>query len=485
MKKGIWSLLLVLFWPVQTAFAVPDQITYSGRLEASNGLPYDGEVDVIAHLYDTLSGGAPLITQELGTVLVESGLFRITLSDSAIADIIAAHNDLWIEFEIDGEAMAPRQRLTSVPFAAKSRDTERVGGVLANQFVKKTDPIANAALPTDGLAQISNGSMFNEFGNVTSAYAGAAKNIMDAPDPAVTLTFTTSETGNSYLTSLTLYTQYSLTFGSFIQMVLTPPATSGLGAITLVNDSVKINPGSYAQSWTPGNTPALAGLLGKKVAGTWTLSIIDTTDDAAPGTAVGQLQGFSINYDVVRSNHIGLDGKLDVSGDLTVGGHGTIGGNLVVGGNTTTTGIAVSKPIHFDGWCTSHGGSDGTLIPYCLDAKLGDPPAGWFVVDAVFGEVTVLQKGWYEVSWFTWNRNNCGTRHDAYLQVNGNIVRGSESRVPANLENMVRLGGILSLNANDKVRIMARSNCSSSEPHRSFYAGPVWSHFNIKHVGTP
>lgn len=261
--------------------------------------------------------------------------------------------------------------------------------------------------------------------------------------------------------------------------------TSGLGAITLVNDSVKINPGSYAQSWTPGNTPALAGLLGKKVAGTWTLSIIDTTDDAAPGTAVGQLQGFSINYDVVRSNHIGLDGKLDVSGDLTVGGHGTIGGNLVVGGNTTTTGIAVSKPIHFDGWCTAHGGSDGTLIPYCLDAKLGDPPAGWFVVDAVFGEVTVLQKGWYEVSWFTWNRNNCGTRHDAYLQVNGNTVRGSESRVPANLENMVRLGGILSLNANDKVRVMARSNCSSSEPHRSYYAGPVWSHFNIKHVGTP
>ncbi|NUN12018.1 MAG: hypothetical protein HUU55_00120 [Myxococcales bacterium] len=485
MKRALWGVLWVLLLPASVAWAVPNEITYSGRLEASNGLPYDGEVAAMAHVYDTLSGGTPLFSQDMGDVIVESGLFRITLSGATLQSVIQTHDNLWIEFELDGETMAPRQRLTSVPYASISGDTKRVGGVLAGEFVKKSDPITETALPTNSLDRVSNGAMSNEFKNVTAAYVGTFKNIMDAPDPAATLTFNTAETGDSYITSLTVYTQYSLTFGSFIQMVLTPPASSGLGAITLVNDSAKINPGSYAQSWTPGNTPALTALLGKKLSGVWTLSIIDTTDDAAPGTSVGKLEGFSLNYDVVRSDHIGLSGKLDVSGDLTVGGHGTFGGNLVVGGNLTTMGTAMAKPIMFDGWCVSHGGSDGVLIPYCLDGKAGDPPAGWFSVDAALGEVTVLQKGWYTITWYTWNRNNCGTRHDAYLQVNGNTLRGSETRVPANLENMARLEGTLLLNANDKVRVMARSNCSSTEPHRSFYAGPTWSHFNIKHAGTP
>lgn len=89
MKRALWGVLWVLLLPASVAWAVPNEITYSGRLEASNGLPYDGEVAAMAHVYDTLSGGTPLFSQDMGDVIVESGLFRITLSGATLNLILS------------------------------------------------------------------------------------------------------------------------------------------------------------------------------------------------------------------------------------------------------------------------------------------------------------------------------------------------------------------------------------------------------------
>jgi hypothetical protein len=40
-----------------TAFAVPSMISYTGRLESSAGLPFDGDAAVTAALFSADSGG--------------------------------------------------------------------------------------------------------------------------------------------------------------------------------------------------------------------------------------------------------------------------------------------------------------------------------------------------------------------------------------------------------------------------------------------
>jgi hypothetical protein len=96
----------------------------------------------------------------------------------------------------------------------------------------------------------------------------------------------------------------------------------------LIPDGTEWAAGTYAQSWTVVSTPELAGLLGQKVVGTWTLTVTDTTDDGGPGTIVGQVEEFEIVYDVVRSDQIQVAGRLDVEGDLNVGGDVIVGDKL-------------------------------------------------------------------------------------------------------------------------------------------------------------
>lgn len=317
----IWAATMTGLLALSSAFAVPMTVNYSGRLEAQNGLPYDGEVDVMASLWNAATGGTNLLEQDFGTILVENGLLRVALNDAALANVIKTNDAVWIQFTLDGEPMMPRQMLTSVPYALKADDSLSLGGVLAGNFVKKSDKVANAALPTNGLAWVSNGGMSNEFADVKSSWAGPAQNITDYPGLGAQAMVTAAEGSNSYMTDLTIYTQFSLTLNSFVEVILVPPAGTGVGAITLYNNaSGKLNAGTYADTWTPGNLPALTALLNKNVAGAWTLTIVDTTQDAAPGTVVGSLQKFDVEYDAVRSNHIKINGKLDVAGDITATG---------------------------------------------------------------------------------------------------------------------------------------------------------------------
>jgi subtilisin-like proprotein convertase family protein len=305
-------------------------ITYTGELWADNGLPYSGSVAVMARLYGQASGGTALWSADLGDVTVMNGVLQVDLSGAGLMAALAQADNLWLEFDIDSETLEPRQKLSSVPFARVAGDAQQLGGQPASAFVKTGDTLPGAALPTDGINVISNGSLKNEFDNVSWVWAGSA-NILDAepanPPAATVQTVASNEGAGSYLTSVEIRTKFALNFSSAIEMVLTPPAASGLGAITLHNTS--FIPGTYDETWTPANTPALAGLLGQQVAGTWTLTLRDLDNNAAGSPAIGVLQNFDVKYDVVRANHLQVQGRLDVNGDLNATGKATVGGELI------------------------------------------------------------------------------------------------------------------------------------------------------------
>lgn len=304
-------------------------IVYRGELTAANGLPYTGEVDVSAALYGSMAAPTPLWEAAAAPETVMGGILDYRIDDPGIDALLQMHGDLWIEFTIDGETLSPRQELARVPYAAVAGNAMTLDGMSAGDFMAAGDSLAANALPTNGIGQISNGALNNEFQNVAYLWTGA-QTIGDNPDPGAQAEVTSIETGNSYLTALTVETGYSLSFGNEIEMVLYPPPSSSLAPIVL--EAGAKTAGMHNMTWTPGNMPALGDILGLKIEGTWTLTVTDTDNNAAPGVAVGQLQHFRVSYDVVRSDHLQIDGRLEVATDLDVGGDARIEGMLIAPG---------------------------------------------------------------------------------------------------------------------------------------------------------
>ena len=92
--------------------APPSAFTYQGRLNAG-GAPASGPYTLTFRLYGAASGGAPLGSQTT-TVSVTNGLF------TALLDFGTAAFDgtpRWLELEVGGATLAPRQALTATPYA--------------------------------------------------------------------------------------------------------------------------------------------------------------------------------------------------------------------------------------------------------------------------------------------------------------------------------------------------------------------------------
>lgn len=321
--KSLWkavAALVALAVPL-AASAVPSAIVYDGELYAENGLPYNGNVDVGVSLFSSADGGSAMWVGPVGSESVLSGQFSVELDAAELPGILAMNDTLWLEFNIDGETLMPRQKLTSVPYAAVAGNAQMLGGMPASAYAMADATVANDTLPTNGLGQVSNGAITNEFANVATSWETGPIDIPDFPEGSASAFITTMETGESYLTSITIYTEFTLTLNSDVELTLFPPAGLGVGPVTLISpDEGTLSAGPYAQAWNVSNTPALAGLLGQEVEGDWVLTLTDTSDTGGAGTVVGQLTGFDVEYDVVRSDEILVDGTLNVAGPADVEG---------------------------------------------------------------------------------------------------------------------------------------------------------------------
>ena len=90
-------------------------ITYQGQLQDASG-PYTGTPDMVFRLYDNLTGtnqvGGDI---ELNNVPVTDGLFQAELDFGEVFD-----GPRWLELEVNGVTLDPRQRIASVPVAVQA-----------------------------------------------------------------------------------------------------------------------------------------------------------------------------------------------------------------------------------------------------------------------------------------------------------------------------------------------------------------------------
>jgi len=101
------------------ALATPTSLTFSGRLQESDDLFVDGAIDIKLRLFATEDGGTPLFSESFAETEVVEGRFSLLVggTDSALVGIFAGNDTLFWELEVDGETLAPRQRITAVPWA--------------------------------------------------------------------------------------------------------------------------------------------------------------------------------------------------------------------------------------------------------------------------------------------------------------------------------------------------------------------------------
>lgn len=108
------------------ASAAPPVMGYQGRLTDAAGAPLAGPVDLTFRVFDVAAGGAPLWSESQPGVAVQEGVFHVVLgSGTPLPSALFATDSRWLEIDVNGETLAPRQLLLSVPYALQAERTAR------------------------------------------------------------------------------------------------------------------------------------------------------------------------------------------------------------------------------------------------------------------------------------------------------------------------------------------------------------------------
>jgi hypothetical protein len=141
------AIALLLFLLTITAHAaIPQKINYQGYLTDPQGTAIDGNVSMVFAIYSQISGGTALWT-ETQTVTATDGVFSVNLGSVNSIDLpFDTPYYLGITVGSDNE-MTPRQALTSVGYAFRAKEADRV-----KENAVTTEVIANDAVTTDKVA---------------------------------------------------------------------------------------------------------------------------------------------------------------------------------------------------------------------------------------------------------------------------------------------------------------------------------------------
>ena len=123
MKIRLLAVLLV----TAAALALPLEMNYQGKITDPGGVAVDGPVDITFRIYDVSTGGTALWSESHSGVDLNNGLFDVILGGSSPLDL-AFDTQYWIEIEVEGEPLTPREPLTGVPYAFRAGLADSVVG---------------------------------------------------------------------------------------------------------------------------------------------------------------------------------------------------------------------------------------------------------------------------------------------------------------------------------------------------------------------
>ncbi|MFC1877865.1 hypothetical protein ACFL2E_11455 [Thermodesulfobacteriota bacterium] len=183
--------LILALSPKNTYSQIPEMINYQGYLTDDTGTPITDSVNMSFSLFSSPSGGSALWS-ESKSVSVNDGLYSVILGQSTPIDL-PFDEPYYLQVQIGGETLSPRQSLTSVAYAFRSSnadDANLLDGLDASEFSITTHNHDAQYVGIGGV--VSSVDDVSSVGGNIDLVAGA--NITISPDDAAD-TITISATG--------------------------------------------------------------------------------------------------------------------------------------------------------------------------------------------------------------------------------------------------------------------------------------------------
>lgn len=125
MKNNILAILVILIMQLTARSALALEVNYQGVLTDSADAPLNATVGIAIRIYDDATAGTLLYSESHSGVMVINGLFSLSLGGGlptlgTFDASLFATGGRWLEVEVDGETLAPRQAFLSVPYAANA-----------------------------------------------------------------------------------------------------------------------------------------------------------------------------------------------------------------------------------------------------------------------------------------------------------------------------------------------------------------------------
>jgi hypothetical protein len=129
---------LTLLLPALAAAQVPAKLAYQGRLVKADGTPQSGTLTVTFSIFDAPTGGTRLWTEDQ-VLAFTNGFYATVLGEvTPLPGSVFSGPERHVELVIGGNALAPRQRIVSVPYALQAqsvvRGTITAGGILEGEW---------------------------------------------------------------------------------------------------------------------------------------------------------------------------------------------------------------------------------------------------------------------------------------------------------------------------------------------------------------
>lgn len=121
-------LLAVLLLVPAVAEAVPLQLAHHGQLLDADGDPITGTQNITFRLWDADTGGSEVWSEVISVAVVEGHYSALLNLGSVGRDTLRDEPSLWLELEIGGSPLLPRQPVAASPYALVADTAENLAG---------------------------------------------------------------------------------------------------------------------------------------------------------------------------------------------------------------------------------------------------------------------------------------------------------------------------------------------------------------------
>ena len=130
--------------------AVPERISFNGRLRDAAGAPVTGTHALVFSLFDVATGGVALWSETYSAgAFTADGLTFVELgTNTPLTTTILDGRKLFLEISVDAVVMSPRVGVLSVPYAIRATEAARLGSLTGTSAWKNRQARINRTGPS-------------------------------------------------------------------------------------------------------------------------------------------------------------------------------------------------------------------------------------------------------------------------------------------------------------------------------------------------